>query len=90
MNLRSPTSLKSLSASAALTVLLPTLGSPATRGLADEAVGGVDCYVVRTESIDRVPRPRIRTSWISKAEFVPLRVEYERFGRPSRSLPVPS
>jgi hypothetical protein len=54
--------------------------------LPDAAVDGTACYVVRTEEVPGGPLAQRRTSWISREQFVPLRVEYERNGRPSRRL----
>jgi hypothetical protein len=54
--------------------------------LSNASVDGIDCFVVRTEERNPGPGSLRRTSWISRNEFVPLRVEYERHGRLSRRL----
>ena len=54
--------------------------------LPNAPVDGIDCFVIRAEEWNPGPGSFRRTSWISRGEFVPLRVEYERHGRLSRRL----
>jgi hypothetical protein len=56
--------------------------------LSNAAIDGVDCFVVQTDERSPGPGSFRRTSWISRDEFVPLRVEYQRHGRLSRRLEV--
>ena len=54
--------------------------------LADQRLDGISCFVVLTEEADPGPGSYRRTSWITRNEFVPIRVEYERHGRLRRRL----
>lgn len=56
--------------------------------LPDEDWNGVSCYVVESRVKDRTSRVEGRRTWISRAAFVVLRVDYTRRGRITRRLTV--